>query len=438
MAKKKKHPGVTLLKPIPARERIDPKTGKTKRSGATWWRVRFTDPDSGRTSFQQLDRTLTTIADREDYAVKLSERLGKRRLELEGGAVRATGTPLPAAEARFYASLVKKRERTRETYREGTDRFLGWAEEHRVRTCDDLTRGRVIAFREWLLAEDVAPATFNKKLRAVKRMLAYWIDADLCPKLDYADLKRIKQEQTATELREFLPPAKLRKLLEACERHDAATYALTREEKAQGKKKGSTPRYAPISGFTLFVVLSGCRVGEAVGLDWKNVDLDALDHSGKAAGQFQIRAATSKTKKPRTVHLGVSPALRRLMVAQKLRTGGRGKVWALTQDDSGNAMDRLRDDFRAPASFTWQALRRTCSTYLVNSPGIFGAASAYMAAKQLGHLVDTMERNYSGLVHGIDPSLHTLEEVLKIEDLADRIVRQVSGGSKRLRSLNTA
>ena len=423
MAKKRKHPGVVLLAP--------------DERARQWWRARYVDPDSGRTVRKTLDRTLTTIAAREDYCVKLSERLGARRLELDHGAVRATGTPLRAAEARFYASLVKKRERTRETYREGTDRLMRWAEENRVNTTDDLTRGRVIAFREWLLAEDVAPATFNKWIRATKTMLAYWIDADLCPKLDHADLKRIKQEDAPTELRDFLTPAKVRNLLEACERHDAATYSMTRREKIAGLKAG-TPRYQPISGFALFVLLSGCRLNEAVGLDWKDVDLDALNHSGKATGQFQIRAAHSKTKKPRTVSLAVSPALRRLMAAQKLRTGGRGKVWDVTEDEAKGALKRLRKDFGAPAAFSWQALRRTCSTFLVNAPGIFGAASAYHAAKQCGHGVAVMEKNYAGLVHGIDPSLRNLESVLGIKEHGARIVKQVSAGSKRLRALNTA
>jgi hypothetical protein len=49
-----------------------------------------------------------------------------------------------------------------------------------------------------------------------------------------------------------------------------------------------------------------------------------------------------------------------------------------------------------------------------------------------------MERNYSGLVHGIDPALRDLESVLGIKEHAARIVKQVSGGSKRLRTLNTA
>jgi hypothetical protein len=49
-----------------------------------------------------------------------------------------------------------------------------------------------------------------------------------------------------------------------------------------------------------------------------------------------------------------------------------------------------------------------------------------------------MERNYAGLVHGIDPSLRNLESVLGIKEHGARIVKQMSAGSKRLRALNTA
>jgi hypothetical protein len=37
-----------------------------------------------------------------------------------------------------------------------------------------------------------------------------------------------------------------------------------------------------------------------------------------------------------------------------------------------------------------------------------------------------MEKNYSGVVRGIDPALRDLESVLKTEGLADRIVREAS------------
>jgi integrase len=245
--------------------------------------------------------------------------------------------------------------------------------------------------------------------------------------LDHSDLRRVKQEEAPTELREFLRPAQVKRLLEASQRHDAATFSMTRREKDGEAPKGGTGRYTPVSGFVLFVLLSGVRLGEALRLQWKDVDLEACDHAGNAVGEFRIRAFESKTKKARVVTLGVSPALRRLLVAQKVRTGGRGRVWPdVTEDGAIKAMRRLRVTYGAPPEFTWQALRRTCSTYLVNSPGIFGAASAYQAAKQCGHSVLVMEKNYSGVVRGIDPALRDLESVLKTEGLADRIVREAS------------
>ena len=86
--KTRKHAGVVLLRP-------DPKA-------RTWWRARFTDPDTGRTVKKTLDRALRKREDREEYACRLSDRLARRRLELEGGAPRATGTPFADAIQRYY------------------------------------------------------------------------------------------------------------------------------------------------------------------------------------------------------------------------------------------------------------------------------------------------------------------------------------------------
>jgi hypothetical protein len=76
--------------------------------------------------------------------------------------------------------------------------------------------------------------------------------------------------------------------------------------------------------------------------------------------------------------------------------------------------------------FTWQALRRTCGTFLTNAPGIFGAASAYRSAKQLGHSVQIAERHYLGLVRGIARDARTLEVAMQVEDAIDGVVAAVS------------
>ena len=68
------------------------------------------------------------------------------------------------------------------------------------------------------------------------------------------------------------------------------------------------------------------RFGELVDLDWKHVDLEAVDHDERSAGEIHLTAAT-KTKRARTVGLEVSPALRTMLAAMRLRSGGKGSVF---------------------------------------------------------------------------------------------------------------
>src|SRR5687767_14041039 len=83
-----RHPGVVLLKPDP-----------TRRIG---WRARFQDPDSGRTVKETLDPSLSTAESRDDWAVRKSKALARRRFELEGGALPTTGTELDDAIDRYF------------------------------------------------------------------------------------------------------------------------------------------------------------------------------------------------------------------------------------------------------------------------------------------------------------------------------------------------
>jgi integrase len=177
-----------------------------------------------------------------------------------------------------------------------------------------------------------------------------------------------------------------------------------------------------------FCLLTGMRFGEAIALDWSQVDLDALDATGKPVGEVYVTTA-SKTAKARTVGLEVSPALRKLLIAQKFRTGGKGSVFELTRETARAAGKRLVIDYGAPKTFGWQALRRTCGTYLTNSPGIFGAASAYRSAQQLGHSVAIAEKNYVGLLRGIPADARTLEEAMQVEAQVQQVI--ASAGMSR-------
>src|SRR5262249_26484355 len=132
----------------------------------------------------------------------------------------------------------------------------------------------------------------------------------------------------------------------------------------------------------------------------------------------------TKTKRARTVGLEVSPTLRRLLAALN-EQNDTGNVLGITYDGAAAAAKRLKADFGAPAQFGWQVLRSTCGTYLTNAPSIFGAASAYQSAKQLGHSVAIAEKHYVGVLRSIPCTATTLEAAMEIEPLVERVIEAV-------------
>lgn len=433
-APKKRSPrlGVTLIPP----------TGKRRA-----WRARYRDPDSGDLVWESLDAADSKPKkSREAYRKKKAAAIAKRQAELDAGAPRAKGVSLEDAIEEYYKRTAAEVDpRTHEAARTATNRLVQWAKAERIDSADDLTRERLADFRDVVVAaprmkvarngqqgkriattKRRSPATINKELRSIKRVLGILIRRGYFSRLHVDDLHVLEGLKATVERREFLKPAELKKLFEAAKRHDAETFDLTREEKARGLTEGATPRYEPISEFLMFVLLTGMRLSEALAITWDDVDLEALDHAGNKVGEIYVSAAVSKTKAARTVGLGETPTLRRLLATQKLRTGGKGPLFGVTRDGAIKAMRRLRKDYGAPAAFSWQALRRTCSTYLCNATGIYGGASAYQSAKRCGHSVTIAEKHYSGLVKGIPLDHRTLEAVLQIEPECSAVIERLS------------
>lgn len=430
--RRKKHPGVVLMRPEPAR--------------AIGWRARYRDPDSKRMVKVSLPADRTNEAQREAWAVNKSRELAKRRAELDAGAPRATGKPLSEAFDHYFQAHPHLGERTRADYRAAANKLLAWAKREGFALADDLNRARLMHFRESLIrepkhatvkgegvgrgrrrptAERRSPERINTELRKAGTVLAYLIKLDMLPRLTRDELRQaIEKLPVASERIEFLRPNECQALLEACLKHDAKTWAETREEHRKLRPKGTTRRYDAIAPFAAFVLLSGCRFGEALRLDWGQVDLEALDHEGRKAGEIYIRGAAAKTRKARTIGLDVSPALRDLLIAMRPEEA-KGSVFAFSRAAADAAAKRLRADYGAPATFGWQALRRTCGTFLTNAPGIFGAASAYRSARQLGHSVQVAERHYLGLVRGIPPTARTLEAAMQIEEVLGKVLGAV-------------
>ncbi|MEO8983254.1 MAG: hypothetical protein ABI548_27075 [Polyangiaceae bacterium] len=401
------------------------------------WRARYTDPDSGRVVKVTIDPVGAPNTEaRRDWAIRRSKFLAKRRMELEHGAARATGTPLGKAVERYFEAHTQLRANTLTSYKTASDKLLAWAGKHSVTSADDLTRAKLLGFREQLIkepkrvaatagkrgarratAEKRSAYSVNRELRGVRVVLGYLAELDLLSKIHEGDLRRaLKKLPVSSEEPEFLKPAELRTLLDAALAHDSEMLTETRAEHAGLRPSGSTPRFGAVAPFVALLLLTGMRLGEAVGLEWQQVDLEARGVDGKPVGEISLSGATTKTKRSRRVDLAVSPALRLLLLAlaPKDEADRTGSVFPITYEAAGGIAKRLKKTFGAPAGFGWQVLRSTCGTFLTNSPGIFAGASAYRSARQLGHSVTVAEKHYLGLIR-IAPEAKTLEAAMGIE-----------------------
>ncbi|HEX7476647.1 MAG TPA: hypothetical protein VF331_02460, partial [Polyangiales bacterium] len=280
------------------------------------------------------------------------------------------------------------------------------------------------------------------------------------PRITRDDLTdTLKALPTPREQPTYLHPEQLKKLLQAAQRHDVATFVATRKEHEGDGVPGTTRRYEPIAEFTTFLLLTGCRRGEALALKWSDVHLDAVDHDGQKVGEIRLRADATKTKQARTIGLEVSPALRALLATMKLRAGearyvfhwhdaeSKERPYTAEQVEAARARliapvtDKPRStkrkratsaDAEAPSGFgapqfDWQTLRSTCATYLTNAPGIFGNATAFLSAKQLGHSINVAERHYLGVHRGNPREARTLEDAIQIADALEAVSTRPRG-----------
>ncbi len=425
----RRHPGVSWVKP----------NDKT-RAG---WRVQYRDPDTGKLVRKTPDVPVGNARQREDYAVRLHDRLRQRREALDRGAPKLSGSDLGEALDRYFDAQPQLRPGAVAAYRIPIDRFADWCADNGIESCDDLDRAALMCWRESAVQagrlttkrsgkrgekkgsrQRKSPHTINGELRKVGTALRYLADCDLFARVSHDDIRRAcKPLPAPVERKDYLKTAELKRLFAAVKRHDAQ--AVRRRETWTGQRP-----FDPVGPFLAFVLLTGMRRGEALALTWDDLDLDALDANGNKVGEIYVRASGSKTSKARTVGLEVSPALRRLLAAQRLATGGKGKVWPQSKGGAVAAHKRLVEEFGAPERFNWQILRVTCGTYLSNAPAIYGSASAFFSARQLGHSVEVAQKHYVGLIRGIPKDAHDLESAMQIGKEVDAVIGAVTTPTK--------
>ncbi len=421
---------------------------RTNPSGAVVWRARFVDPDTGKETYQTLTEETNAEA-RRMWAIDKSKELAQRRRAIEGGAQKVQKVVFGEALDGFVeAAKNRLRGRTIEAYNAGIELLKAWGQQAGVRSTLDINPARLRGFRDWLIARPkqspvrgkgarrgtrqaavvrLSPTSVNSYLRAVKAALNELRRHGQLAQLTSDSIRdALAPLPVPREHTEYLPAAQCRDLLACALQHDAARFALTRQEKKRGLLVGTTPRYARIAPFVAFTLLTGCRLNEGLELKWSSVDLDALDDAGRTSGEIRLAASETKTGHARTIGMEVSPGLRRMLQLMKEHRGDSEYVFggakAMSRTLAESSRKRLVGSFAA-CDFSWQMLRRTCGTFLTNAPGIYGAASAYMSARQLGHSVAIAERHYLGVVRGISRDARTLDAAMQIEaTLADLYV----------------
>ena len=415
-----KHPGIGILSP----------------QGNHGYRLKYRDPEDDKIKRPTLPArmqgdTVKARKQREDHAIRKSIWLQRAALKAEDEP-ETNLVPLKLRDGvqSFYDS--RGSDRTVETYGEGCERFLRYLEKQKppVRTTDKIRIRHLTGFNTTVgKVKGRTATTRNKWRRSTKTMLRFWVGMDATRLSSDKIRDALKAEVAPTDPVECLKERQIQQSLRAAIAHDQDTYSMTRREKAGKVGKGGTLRYDPIAPFTLFMFLSGLRRGAALRLRWEDVDLEWADRTG-VVGRLHVRSASSKTKQGRPVTLSVSPLLRKLLVAQKVRTGGHptARVFPdLTEDGAIKAKLRLRKAHGAPAAFSWQECRRVCTTYLVNS-AIF-PSPILQTARHMGHSPDVLERYYAGQRPDLDENARTLGELYGIRKLGNQIVSSIASPS---------
>lgn len=409
-----------------------------KRANGDVWLARWVDPDTGKEKDISLTHLgKTTEESRRDWAIDKSESLRARMAAIASGAALHTETHLKAAVEDFYKERKSQlASSTLVIYRQATTPFTDWCAKSGVMLTESLTTPKLAQFRAHFVARPAhaqargeargkrkegkrkrSAGQINKCIRALRTVLNHWRRLGLTPSLDSDAIRdSLTFVRAQKPLPQFLKAKECVALVVAALRHDAETFALTRQENAGEGKPGTTPRYAPIAGFVVLGLLSGMRFGELANLRWRDIDLDA--------GEISLQSDRTKTGHGRVVGLRESPAAAALLVQMKLRAGGALYVWGnepYRRDLAESARKRLVAEYGAP-EFTWHDLRRTCGTFLTCAPAIYGAASAFMSAKRLGHSVMVSERHYAGNVSNIPATATTLEAAMGISECLEKFL----------------
>ena len=225
---------------------------------------------------------------------------------------------------------------------------------------NQITRLQIQTFHSGLIAEGLAAATANHHVKLIRHMLNLACEWQM---LDINPASRIHMFEEDNQQERYMNDVQLGNLLEVLRTDSCRSVCL----------------------ITMFLLATGCRLGEVLSATWSQVDKDKR--------VFRVLASNSKSKRMRPVPLNDTA----IEVLNQLDTEGQYEYLFINKKTKkpyvniAKVWEKLRAKARLP-HLRLHDLRHQAASHLINS-----GSSLYIVQQILGHSDPSVTQRYAHL-----------------------------------------